>query len=519
MADSLRRPRVRGLLKLYRSTPWWIIILSLIFVYAGYNIVVSPNQQDILLTMLDRPMTTTENKFDVVYEVETEVIIREITLQVRRPNGDRATVAVEEVVARGPGTLVCDKEANPGCLDESGEVATFGDGRQALVLREDWRIRFEDGHEATVRPNRTGEIMTQPCEGVGDEDLCVGDQLLTTVFRERISGKEVDRDAEMIYVRTVDEQTVFIPTENILSMERGSVACDRDANPRCEDFEGTVVERQGTTVSGELTLESNRAINVIPEGETRAVEIRKSSIVEETRSPEGCRVEDEGACLITVRAEDDVVAGRIVEDTDDGLLLQTVAPVVVEVDADHAVPLRRSPLDCALNNLRGCNAGIWLTLLVTVSAYSIAFMLGLIIGLMRVSSNKILFHLSTLYVEIVRGMPLLVLLLFFAFVIGPVIRQTESIFGIPVGWLTGGFYNVLDSIEVAILGEESFLSEAVLGLAIGYAAFLAEVFRAGIRIDWQGPDGSGAQCGHELFPGHALRHSAAGHPRGAATAG
>jgi polar amino acid transport system permease protein len=39
----------------------------------------------------------------------------------------------------------------------------------------------------------------------------------------------------------------------------------------------------------------------------------------------------------------------------------------------------------------------------------------------------------------------------------------------------------MTNLEVAVLGNESFLAEAVLGLAAGYGAFLAEIFRAGIQ--------------------------------------
>jgi polar amino acid transport system permease protein len=155
--------------------------------------------------------------------------------------------------------------------------------------------------------------------------------------------------------------------------------------------------------------------------------------------------------------------------------------VFVDIDKDAARTLRRAPLDCALFNPRGCNAGIWLTLIVTFVAYGMALVIGLMVGLMRVSSNPLLYHSSTLYVELIRGTPLLVLLLFFAFVIGPLIRDTHYIGPFNIGFFTHPPYNFANKIEVAVLGEESFLSEAVLGLAIGYAAFLAEVFRAGIE--------------------------------------
>jgi polar amino acid transport system permease protein len=126
-----------------------------------------------------------------------------------------------------------------------------------------------------------------------------------------------------------------------------------------------------------------------------------------------------------------------------------------------------------LNNPRGCNAGVWLTIIVTLTAYFLALILGLFFGLMRVSSNPLFYHLSTLYVELVRGIPLLVILLYFAFVVGPFMRDS----GGPLSTI----HDAISEVEIAVLGEETFLGEAVLGLAIGYGAFLAEVFRAGIQ--------------------------------------
>ena len=84
--------------------------------------------------------------------------------------------------------------------------------------------------------------------------------------------------------------------------------------------------------------------------------------------------------------------------------------------------------------------------------------LGLFIGIMRVSKNPLLFHLSTLYVEVIRGFPVLALVLWIGFVLAPMIRNA-----------TGG----------AI--DYSNLQGAILGLSLGYAAYLAEVYRSGIE--------------------------------------
>jgi polar amino acid transport system permease protein len=74
----------------------------------------------------------------------------------------------------------------------------------------------------------------------------------------------------------------------------------------------------------------------------------------------------------------------------------------------------------------------------------------------RVQTNPVLYAFSTLYVEVVRGIPLLVILLYAGFVVSPEIR---------------------DRLGFELSDEQ----EAITGLAFGYGAFIAEIFRAGIQ--------------------------------------
>jgi len=102
--------------------------------------------------------------------------------------------------------------------------------------------------------------------------------------------------------------------------------------------------------------------------------------------------------------------------------------------------------------------GVGLTLFVTVCAYTIAIVVGLVVGLMRLSTNPILFHLARVYVEIMRGLPLLVVVLYAGFVIGPWVRN-----------VTHDFYT------------PPMLTRAIVGLGLGYGAYVSEVFRSGIQ--------------------------------------
>jgi ABC-type amino acid transport system permease subunit len=152
--------------------------------------------------------------------------------------------------------------------------------------------------------------------------------------------------------------------------------------------------------------------------------------------------------------------------------------------------------------------GVMLTVRTTLIAFAGALLLGLLFGLMRVSqrSPDLTIHagrrlligigviiailalwpglrspaiaapvaagvevlmfllpampytLSTLYVEIVRGVPMLVIILYMGFAVTPALRAATN--------------EVLD-----LRG----LPAAVIGLAFGYGAYLAEVYRAGIQ--------------------------------------
>ena len=102
--------------------------------------------------------------------------------------------------------------------------------------------------------------------------------------------------------------------------------------------------------------------------------------------------------------------------------------------------------------------GVSLTLQVTIVSYLIALVAGLIFGLMRVSDNPVFYAVSTLYVEVMRGVPLLVVILYMGFVVTPRVREA-----------TGG--------RVDLQG----LPAAILGIALSYGAYMAEVYRGGIE--------------------------------------
>lgn len=121
--------------------------------------------------------------------------------------------------------------------------------------------------------------------------------------------------------------------------------------------------------------------------------------------------------------------------------------------------------------------GILTTIGVTFIAYTIAILIGLVAGLGRVSKNPVIFNLATLYVQIIRGVPILVQIIYVAFVIIPA-------FFVFLNWLGATFAWLLGPNNFLLLAEQqsvSFLVKVTLALALAYGGFEAETFRAGIE--------------------------------------
>ncbi len=108
--------------------------------------------------------------------------------------------------------------------------------------------------------------------------------------------------------------------------------------------------------------------------------------------------------------------------------------------------------------------GITITLTVAVGAYAVAVTIGLVVGMMRSSSNPVAYNISSLYVELLRGIPMLVLLLYVAFALTPLFVDMLSGVGIPI--TTRSIPNEM---------------RVIIALGLGYGAFSAEIFRAGIQ--------------------------------------
>jgi polar amino acid transport system permease protein len=84
--------------------------------------------------------------------------------------------------------------------------------------------------------------------------------------------------------------------------------------------------------------------------------------------------------------------------------------------------------------------GLWTTLWLSLVSGVVGLLLGLVTGLCRLSSNPTLRHLSTVYVELVRGTPLLVQIFIFYFFIGTVLNLSREFAGVAALALFTGAY-------------------------------------------------------------------------------
>jgi polar amino acid transport system permease protein len=109
--------------------------------------------------------------------------------------------------------------------------------------------------------------------------------------------------------------------------------------------------------------------------------------------------------------------------------------------------------------------GIAITLTLTVSSFFMVLFVGLLGGLGRISKNKALRGVTTLYVELVRGIPLLVQLLYWYYAFPSIVHSLGASLNLPA----------LENYRA------NAVAMAVLGMTFCYGAYMTEIYRAGIQ--------------------------------------
>lgn len=146
--------------------------------------------------------------------------------------------------------------------------------------------------------------------------------------------------------------------------------------------------------------------------------------------------------------------------------------------------------------------GLAITIKTALMAFAIAIVFGLLSGLGRISKNVVINNLARMYVELIRGIPILVLVFFIALVGVPVLVDGLNNFGY---WLTEQGIGFLGKVFTAITNQNiSMNARAIIALAVTYGAYLAEIFRAGIQSIVKGQTEAARSLG--MSYGQAMRY-------------
>ena len=132
--------------------------------------------------------------------------------------------------------------------------------------------------------------------------------------------------------------------------------------------------------------------------------------------------------------------------------------------------------------------GIVITLTLTIVSFFLVLFVGLAGGLGRLSKNRFLRGATTLYVEIVRGIPLLVQLLYWYYAFPSIVRALGTSLGIPA----------MADYRASAIGT------AILGMTFCYGAYMTEIYRAGIQSIPKGQLEAARSLGMSYF--QAMRH-------------
>jgi len=127
----------------------------------------------------------------------------------------------------------------------------------------------------------------------------------------------------------------------------------------------------------------------------------------------------------------------------------------------------------ALHILKFLLPAVPATIGITLSSFAIALILGTLVGLAPLVRNRLLSAVARIYVDVLRGVPLLVQIFFIYFGLGTALNFNR---------FTAG----------------------VVAVGIGYSAYLAEIIRAGVLSIAHGQHEAAAALG--MSRGQALRH-------------
>lgn len=130
--------------------------------------------------------------------------------------------------------------------------------------------------------------------------------------------------------------------------------------------------------------------------------------------------------------------------------------------------------------------GLWTTVWVTVVAYAISLVMGLSLALLRrpstsVAYNMLVYQPTTVVVEFIRGIPTLVLVFYITLAFVPQMVMVLNGWGESLLDQGTRFAELARWMIELTPRDIPTVHRAIVALAISYAAFLSEIFRAGLE--------------------------------------
>ncbi len=140
--------------------------------------------------------------------------------------------------------------------------------------------------------------------------------------------------------------------------------------------------------------------------------------------------------------------------------------------------------------------GIVVTVFVSLVAFVAATICGLLLALGLQSRHLPVRQFDRLYCEVIRGIPMLVLLFYVAFVGAPLLLKAAD--AIALLFLPAGSPPPFEARDFSLMWR------AILALTMSYSAFIAEVFRAGFQSVARGQTDAARSLG--MTPRQVFQH-------------
>jgi general L-amino acid transport system permease protein len=211
------------------------------------------------------------------------------------------------------------------------------------------------------------------------------------------------------------------------------------------------------------------------------------------------------------------VGGVLVANTLDNLARQNIATGFGFLTREAAFGISESPIaySAADTYARALFVGLLNTLKVSVAGIVLATILGVIVGLARLSSNVVVARLAGVYVEAIRNVPVLLQLFFWYGIVTQAFPSPRAALepftgvflsnrGIAIPWPGAGVPHLsgFNFEGGAVLSPE--LSALLIGLSVYTAAFIAETVRGGVLAVPRGQIEAARALGLSNF--RVLRH-------------